>query len=71
MDIRSEGRYSEHGSALKNNEAVWFAPDQSYRNKGAAMVNFFGIPLPAPGHFTAGAHIGRRRNDLFWGAAAR
>jgi Kdo2-lipid IVA lauroyltransferase/acyltransferase len=30
--------------ALKRNEAVWFAPDQSYRNKGAAMVNFFGIP---------------------------
>jgi Kdo2-lipid IVA lauroyltransferase/acyltransferase len=30
--------------ALKNNEAVWYAPDQSYRNKGAAMVRFFGIP---------------------------
>jgi KDO2-lipid IV(A) lauroyltransferase len=30
--------------ALKRNEAVWFAPDQSYRNKGAAMVKFFGIP---------------------------
>ena len=30
--------------ALKKNEAVWYAPDQSYRNKGAAMVNFFGIP---------------------------
>jgi len=30
--------------ALKRNEAVWYAPDQSYRNKGAAMVNFFGIP---------------------------
>jgi KDO2-lipid IV(A) lauroyltransferase len=30
--------------ALKNNEAVWYAPDQSYRNKGAAMVEFFGIP---------------------------
>jgi len=30
--------------ALKNNEAVWYAPDQSYRNKGAAMVQFFGIP---------------------------
>jgi Kdo2-lipid IVA lauroyltransferase/acyltransferase len=30
--------------ALKRNEAVWFAPDQSYRNKGAVMVNFFGIP---------------------------
>jgi KDO2-lipid IV(A) lauroyltransferase len=37
-DIRSMVR------ALKKNEAVWFAPDQSYRNKGAAMVNFFGIP---------------------------
>jgi len=30
--------------ALKKNEAVWYAPDQSYRNKGAAMVKFFGIP---------------------------
>jgi KDO2-lipid IV(A) lauroyltransferase len=37
-DIRSMIR------ALKNNETVWYAPDQSYRNKGAAMVNFFGIP---------------------------
>jgi KDO2-lipid IV(A) lauroyltransferase len=37
-DIRSMIR------ALKNNEAVWYAPDQSYRNKGAAMVNFFGVP---------------------------
>jgi KDO2-lipid IV(A) lauroyltransferase len=30
--------------ALKKNEAVWYAPDQSYRNKGAAMVEFFGVP---------------------------
>jgi KDO2-lipid IV(A) lauroyltransferase len=30
--------------ALKDNEVVWYAPDQSYRKKGAAMVNFFGIP---------------------------
>jgi KDO2-lipid IV(A) lauroyltransferase len=30
--------------ALRNNEVVWYAPDQSFRNKGAAMVNFFGIP---------------------------
>lgn len=37
-DIRSMIR------ALKHNEAVWYAPDQSYRNKGAAMVEFFGIP---------------------------
>ena len=37
-DIRSMIR------ALKRNEPVWYAADQSYRNKGAAMVNFFGIP---------------------------
>lgn len=30
--------------ALKNNEAVWYAPDQAYRKKGAEMVPFFGIP---------------------------
>ena len=29
---------------LKKNGVVWYAPDQSYRNKGAAMVKFFGIP---------------------------
>ncbi len=31
-------------AALKNNECVWFAPDQSYRKKGAEMVPLFGIP---------------------------
>jgi Kdo2-lipid IVA lauroyltransferase/acyltransferase len=30
-------------SALKANEAVWYAPDQAYRNKGAQMVPFFGV----------------------------
>lgn len=30
--------------ALKGNGVVWYAPDQSYRKKGAAMVPFFGIP---------------------------
>jgi KDO2-lipid IV(A) lauroyltransferase len=30
--------------ALKDNEFVWYAPDQSYRKKGAQMVRFFGIP---------------------------
>jgi KDO2-lipid IV(A) lauroyltransferase len=30
--------------ALRRNEVVWYAPDQSYRNKGAAMVDFFGRP---------------------------
>lgn len=37
-DVRSMVR------ALKNNECVWYAPDQSYRNKGAKMVPFFGTP---------------------------
>jgi Kdo2-lipid IVA lauroyltransferase/acyltransferase len=31
-------------SALRHNGCVWYAPDQSYRNKGAEMVPLFGIP---------------------------
>jgi KDO2-lipid IV(A) lauroyltransferase len=31
-------------AALKSNECVWYAPDQSYRKKGAEMVPMFGIP---------------------------
>lgn len=31
-------------SALKRNEIVWYASDQSYRKKGAAMVPFFDVP---------------------------
>jgi KDO2-lipid IV(A) lauroyltransferase len=31
-------------SALRDNEPVWYAPDQSYRKKGAQMVPFFGVP---------------------------
>lgn len=31
-------------TALKSNEPVWYAPDQSYRKKGAQMVPLFGIP---------------------------
>ncbi|MBV9344644.1 MAG: LpxL/LpxP family Kdo(2)-lipid IV(A) lauroyl/palmitoleoyl acyltransferase [Gammaproteobacteria bacterium] len=30
--------------ALRRNECVWYAPDQSYRKKGAEMVPVFGIP---------------------------
>lgn len=30
--------------ALRRNECVWYAPDQSYRRKGAQMVPLFGIP---------------------------
>lgn len=31
-------------AALKNNEPVWYAPDQAYRKKGAEMVQFFHLP---------------------------
>ena len=31
-------------AALKRNEIVWYASDQSYRKKGAALVPFFGRP---------------------------
>lgn len=30
--------------ALKEGEPVWYAPDQSFRKKGAEMVRLFGIP---------------------------
>jgi KDO2-lipid IV(A) lauroyltransferase len=30
--------------ALKAGEFVWYAPDQSYRKKGAQLVKFFGVP---------------------------
>jgi KDO2-lipid IV(A) lauroyltransferase len=31
-------------SALRHNQCVWYAPDQSYRKRGAQMVPMFGIP---------------------------
>jgi KDO2-lipid IV(A) lauroyltransferase len=31
-------------TTLKGNEPVWYAPDQSYRKKGAEMVQFFNLP---------------------------
>lgn len=32
--------------SLKDNKAVWYAPDQGYRGKHSAMVPFFGVPAP-------------------------
>jgi KDO2-lipid IV(A) lauroyltransferase len=29
---------------LRNNHAVWYAPDQSFRGTNSALVPFFGIP---------------------------
>jgi KDO2-lipid IV(A) lauroyltransferase len=37
-DVRSLVR------ALRDNDIVWYAPDQAYRGKGAIMVPFFGVP---------------------------
>ena len=37
-------------SALRSNEIVWYAPDQSFRKKGAQMVPFFGIPAASNVH---------------------
>jgi Kdo2-lipid IVA lauroyltransferase/acyltransferase len=38
--------------ALRRNECVWYAPDQSYRKKGAQMIHFFGV-LAATNVFTS------------------
>ena len=32
--------------ALRRNEAIWYAPDQSHRRKHSAMIPFFGVPAP-------------------------
>jgi KDO2-lipid IV(A) lauroyltransferase len=32
--------------ALKDNHAIWFAPDQSHRRRHSAAVPFFGVPAP-------------------------
>jgi KDO2-lipid IV(A) lauroyltransferase len=46
-------------TALKANEPVWYAPDQSYRKKGAEMVPFFGIPAATN---TATSRLARMTN---------
>jgi Kdo2-lipid IVA lauroyltransferase/acyltransferase len=46
-------------AALKDNEPVWYAPDQSYRKKGAEMVEFFGIPAATN---TATSRLARMTN---------
>jgi Kdo2-lipid IVA lauroyltransferase/acyltransferase len=46
-------------TALKGNDPVWYAPDQSYRKKGAEMVPFFGIPAATN---TATSRLARMTN---------
>ena len=32
--------------ALRDNHAIWYAPDQSHRRKHSAVIPFFGVPAP-------------------------
>ncbi len=45
--------------SLRNNRAVWYAPDQSYNRKGSAALPFFGIPAM---HTTATSTLARLGN---------
>ena len=42
--------------SLRANRAVWYAPDQSYDRKGAAVIPFFGVPAM---HTTATSTLAR------------
>ena len=58
-------------SALRKNECVWYAPDQSYRKKGAEMVRLFGIPAATnTAHLAPGADDRRDSAALLRGAPA-
>jgi KDO2-lipid IV(A) lauroyltransferase len=47
--------------ALKEGDVVWYAPDQSFRKKGAEMVKLFGIPAATN---TATSRIARMTDAL-------
>lgn len=42
--------------ALRDQRAVWYAPDQSYNRKGSAVIEFFGVPCM---HSTATSTLAR------------
>ena len=42
--------------SLRNGRPVWYAPDQSYDRKGAAVIEFFGVPSM---HTTATSTLAR------------
>jgi KDO2-lipid IV(A) lauroyltransferase len=58
-------------TALKSNEPVWYAPDQSYRKKGAEMVQFFTARRHEHRDVEAGAHDGAAVLPYFPGSVAR
>ena len=42
--------------SLRDNRAVWYAPDQSYNRKGSEVIKFFGVPAM---HTTATSTLAR------------
>lgn len=42
---------------LREGDAVWYAPDQSFRRKGSMLVPFFGVPAMTSGALTALARV--------------
>jgi KDO2-lipid IV(A) lauroyltransferase len=42
--------------SLRDNRAVWYAPDQSYNRKGSEVIEFFGVPAM---HTTATSTLSR------------
>lgn len=47
--------------SLRNNRAVWYAPDQSYNRKGSEAIPFFGVPAM---HTTATSTLARLGNAV-------
>ena len=47
--------------SLRNGRPVWYAPDQSYDRKGAAVVRFFGVPCM---HTTATSTLAKLGNAV-------
>jgi KDO2-lipid IV(A) lauroyltransferase len=47
--------------SLRNNRAVWYAPDQSYNRKGSEVIEFFGVPAM---HATATSTLARLGDAL-------
>jgi KDO2-lipid IV(A) lauroyltransferase len=47
--------------SLRNNRAVWYAPDQSYNRKGSEPIEFFGVPAM---HTTATSTLARLGDAL-------
>ena len=47
--------------SLRSGRAVWYAPDQSYNRKGAAVVQFFGVPCMQTTATSTLARLGKAR----------